>query len=323
MKKLLISGVLLFALGANAQTNIYNTSGTLTGNRVLTLGSYSLHFKPTLSLSNGLFINSTGNVGIGTTTPTHKLQVSGNIKGNAGIFTKSMPLNPDIAVFFANNNERVNASLVLAAGTRFTTDTESACLHFFDFPKSNMDATPTVWFGIDDRANMTRFRMRASQGGGQQFFMYDKTQTEFFKITEDGAGNAFMAMTRPSSYLSIGTSSMTDGGENYKLSVAGKIRAHEVKVYTTWADYVFEDDYKLKTLEEVEQYINENGHLPNVPSAATIEKKGLEVGNMIKIQQEKIEELTLYLIEQEKENDQLKKDVEELKAAVKVLMEKQ
>lgn len=129
-------------------------------------------------------------------------------------------------------------------------------------------------------------------------------------------------MQKPNTNVSIGTTSVTDGADTYRLTVAGKMRAHEVKVYTTWADYVFEDSYKLKPLAEVEQFIDENGHLPNVPSAKVIEEKGLEVGNMIKIQQEKIEELTLYAIEQQKENDQLRKDVEELKAAVKALSER-
>ena len=88
--------------------------------------------------------------------------------------------------------------------------------------------------------------------------------------------------------------------ENYKLFVTGGILTEEVRVNTTWADYVFDNDYDLKSLEELEAYIKQNGHLPNVPSAAEVEAEGIEVGEITKIQQEKIEELTLYIIAQEK-----------------------
>lgn len=101
---------------------------------------------------------------------------------------------------------------------------------------------------------------------------------------------------------------------SYKLFVNGGVLAKEVRVATTWADYVFEDCYKLPTLDEVERFIEENGHLPNVPSAKQVEEDGIEVGQMARIQQEKIEELTLYVIQQ-------KKEIEELKAQMQILLE--
>ncbi|WP_333658106.1 hypothetical protein, partial [Flavobacterium sp.] len=87
---------------------------------------------------------------------------------------------------------------------------------------------------------------------------------------------------------------------NYQLFVKGGILTEEVRISlaNTWADYVFNKDYNLKSLNEVEQFIKENGHLPNVPSAAQVKEEGIELGEMAKIQQEKIEELTLYIIEQ-------------------------
>ncbi|KXX71263.1 hypothetical protein [Flammeovirga sp. SJP92] len=96
--------------------------------------------------------------------------------------------------------------------------------------------------------------------------------------------------------LCIGTTSRGD----YKLSVAGKIRAEEVKVYTGWADYVFEEDYNLKSLSEVEAHIKEHKHLPDVPSAKEVEENGVNVGETEAMLLRKIEELTLYTIEQEK-----------------------
>lgn len=93
---------------------------------------------------------------------------------------------------------------------------------------------------------------------------------------------------------------------NYSLYVKGGILTEELRVRTGWADYVFNDDYELKPLYEVKQFIDENGHLPNVPSASQVEEEGIELGEITKIQQEKIEELTLYLIQQQKELDELK-----------------
>lgn len=101
----------------------------------------------------------------------------------------------------------------------------------------------------------------------------------------------------------------------YKMSVDGKVLCTELEVLVTpWPDYVFKPEYKLKPLHEVENFIQTNGHLPNIPKAEEIENKSLAVGNMSKLQMEKIEELTLYLIEinkrlqkVEEENAQLKK----------------
>ncbi|SNY99678.1 hypothetical protein [Flagellimonas pacifica] len=104
------------------------------------------------------------------------------------------------------------------------------------------------------------------------------------------------------SNLGIGTSNPG----SFKLAVKGKIRAEEIKVETGWADYVFNADYDLPTLEEVEKYIQEKGHLMNIPSAEEVEENGIQLGEMNKLLLEKIEELTLYTIEQQKEIDQLK-----------------
>ncbi len=100
--------------------------------------------------------------------------------------------------------------------------------------------------------------------------------------------------------------------DDYRLFVRGGILAEEIRIrsYVNWADYVFAEDYKLMPLNEVAMYIADNGHLPNMPSAEEVEKEGLELGNIVKLHQEKIEELTLHLIEQEKEMEALKKQVQ-------------
>ncbi|HMZ88892.1 MAG TPA: hypothetical protein PKK72_10500 [Chitinophagales bacterium] len=99
----------------------------------------------------------------------------------------------------------------------------------------------------------------------------------------------------------------------YKLSVDGKVVCEELLVQLSpWPDYVFADDYKLSSLSEVENFINENNRLPGIPSAAEVESEGLNVGQMQKLMMEKIEELTLYMIELQKQNADLQAKVDAL-----------
>lgn len=101
----------------------------------------------------------------------------------------------------------------------------------------------------------------------------------------------------------------------------GKIKAKEVEVKANvWADYVFRKDYKLNSLEDVEKHINEKGHLPNIPTAQEVLENGINVADMNSKLLEKIEELTLYSIEQ---NKQLKLQAEEIKTLRKQSQELQ
>ena len=103
---------------------------------------------------------------------------------------------------------------------------------------------------------------------------------------------------------------------NEKLAVNGLIRAREVKVESAnWPDYVFEEGYNIGTLKGLESYIKTNKHLPEMPSAKEVETNGIAVSEMLKLQQKKIEELTLHLID-------LSKKVESQDAYIKMLKEK-
>jgi len=105
-----------------------------------------------------------------------------------------------------------------------------------------------------------------------------------------------------------------------RLDVAGTIRAEEVIVEAQpWADYVFEDGYELKSLAEVESHIEEHGHLPGVPSAADVESQGVSIGDSHRILLEKIEELTLYAIESQKEMGSLRQRNEHLESELSSL----
>ncbi|WP_370900130.1 hypothetical protein [Chryseobacterium gossypii] len=98
--------------------------------------------------------------------------------------------------------------------------------------------------------------------------------------------------------------------DDYRVFIKNGIRTEKIKVDIAanngWADYVFEKDYKLMPLKEIEKFILENGHLPEVPSTEEAIKNGIELKEMNILLLKKIEELTLHLIEQKKEIDNLK-----------------
>ena len=102
---------------------------------------------------------------------------------------------------------------------------------------------------------------------------------------------------------------------NGELRTTGGILTNEVtvKLQENWPDYVFSKNYQLPSLEEVEKHIKENKHLPGIPTAKDIEEKGLPMAKVVTKQMEKIEELTLYLIEKEKEIETLKEENRSLK----------
>ncbi|MCS3868448.1 hypothetical protein J3D55_001364 [Chryseobacterium ginsenosidimutans] len=123
--------------------------------------------------------------------------------------------------------------------------------------------------------------------------------------------------------VTIGTDQY-DNDPNYIFYVRKGIKAEQIKVENPatngWADYVFKKDYQLRSLEEVEKHIVDKGHLPNIPSASEVEKDGINLGEMDAKLLEKIEELTLYSIEQNKqikwlleENKVLKSQSEDIK----------
>ena len=127
----------------------------------------------------------------------------------------------------------------------------------------------------------------------------------------------------PKGNVGIGTTNT----KGYDLAIAGKAVAEEVvvKLQSAWPDYVFENVYELPTLEEVEKQIKDKGHLSNIPSAEEVEKNGVELGEMNKKLLEKIEELTLYTIEQEKRIKELEKQqnkIKELEEKLDALLKK-
>lgn len=144
------------------------------------------------------------------------------------------------------------------------------------------------FYGLKNTA-INFVRGNAMQGGYLTFATNDGTE----KMRLDASGN-----------LGIGTTATS----TYKLSVNGTIGAKKLQITQTgWADFVFHKDYDLPSLNEVSKYIDTHQHLPGVPSADEVAKKGIDVGEMNKILLQKVEELTLYLIQQQKRIEELER----------------
>lgn len=138
------------------------------------------------------------------------------------------------------------------------------------------------WYSFESSAEA-----RLSGFGGIKLFT---AGTPRFTIT--GIGNVGIGVTNPT----------------YKLEVNGSIKTKEVNVTLAgWPDYVFRSGYNLRSLSEVENYIVNHGHLPNIPSEKEVLKNGLSLGEINVKLLEKIEELTLYLIHQNKTIEELTK----------------
>jgi len=109
----------------------------------------------------------------------------------------------------------------------------------------------------------------------------------------------------------------TENTQGYKLAVKGNVIAEKIKVQVyPWADFVFYEDYKLPTLAEVEKHIKEKGHLEHIPSAKEVAKNGIHLGEMDKKLLQKIEELTLYIIQKEKKIQQQRARLEKIEAQI-------
>ncbi len=134
----------------------------------------------------------------------------------------------------------------------------------------------------------------------------------FSHVNTDGTGaaNYYMVVDGSNGNIGIGTDNPPS---MYKLAVEGTIGARKVKVQQgTWSDFVFHDDYKLPSLNEVETFVQQNKHLPGIPSEAEVLKDGLDVGEMNKLLLQKVEELTLYIIDLKKESQRQQEKIEQL-----------
>ncbi len=227
--------------------------------------------------------------------------------------------------FFIKNQSLVNPTLFQVIGSNgrvgVGTDNPQSLFDVFGATNPNLRLSSSIGTylemgmsscnGCYDSFSKPNDAVIRTLGGGDLLFAIPGTNGNR-KIAFHTAGDKILTIQEvgTSGKVGVGTVNFPTviGGaniSNYKLFVKGGILTEEVRVRTGWADYVFADNYPLKKLSEVEDFIEENGHLPNVPSAKQVEEDGLSLGEISKIQQEKIEELTLYIIELNKRIENL------------------
>lgn len=188
-------------------------------------------------------------------------------------------------------------------------------------------ADAQVWSGTTSAIQTTRTG-NVTIGPATSAF---PTDTKLYVRNDPNQKVSFLAESRHTQDFQFGVVSAVDRANTKAFSVLfgsgttftdtfvvfgnGNVRATEVKVKTPiFPDYVFNEEYKLMPLDELEKYIALNNHLPNTPKADEIIKDGLELGSMQVKQMEKIEELTLYIIQLKNDMDLMKKEIDKLKA---------
>jgi hypothetical protein len=290
-------------------------------------------------LGNGVFSSTTG-------TPTSSAKILGiNTYGtasapeytwyadeNSGMFHKSA----DVIGFTTNGTERMtlkNEGTVVINGGGTNTRIAAGSVNGMGFGTSyvalNAQRIGTNWTKYTDGANNGGSVLWGTVAGNMCFSPLPITSTGASDATiPDADVVTYKTMevrwnnTLTSSHkgqVIIGANTVTSGAHtDFKLSVDGKINAKDIVVtYQNWPDYVFEKEYKLLSLEEVKTYIEQNKHLPAVKAASEITADGLSLKDETNVQMQKIEELTLYMIQLNEELKKLKKENELLKQEIK------
>jgi hypothetical protein len=287
---------ILLGTATNGTTGQFATDGTdtyLDYNGILNLreAQYS---------ANRVTILANGNTGIGT-TPFAKLTLPSGESG-VGLLGWEVAVNAASRRWWVHSDYQAYGDFAISTESSKQHGTAPDLNRFYISPAGNVgigttspDKTLTINGELGVQSSGTTKYHLSYYSGGLSFAESGVDDRLFIK---DG-GN-------------VGIGTITPG--DYKLNVWGRIRAHEVVVNTSGADFVFESDYKLPTLTEVESFIKENRHLPDFVSAHEMNEKGLNVSEMQTKLLQKIEELTLYVIEQNKKIQSLDKKVRELEA---------
>jgi hypothetical protein len=255
-----------------------------------------------------LSILHNGFVGIGTTSPSHLLTVNGDSKFNALDIGMSRNENSNTEGLNIRNNHNTSFQFAEKGAGRSHAILFNA---YKSLNESNGDLT--------ENGN-TRYHSNIgnhSSCAGGIFFRSDGGIMDFRVSLSTGANNPIDWGAPNLRLLRNGNVGIgVENPGNYRLNVWGRVRAHEIVVNTTGADFVFEEDYTLRPLSEVEAFIKANKHLPEIPSAKEMQEEGVGVSELQTKLLQKIEELTLYMIELEKKNNTLEKENKEIKTLI-------
>jgi len=217
-----------------------------------------------------MVILNNGNVGVGTTSPVSQFQVNGDAQRTS----------------FGN----------VPQANRQTMGWVTQYIGF------NLSRETSGWSTYSDGVNNGASMILADPFGNLKIVNVSSSGNSTRYLTETQINDNTKFIISPSGNVGVGTTAL-----DAKLTVKGNMHAEEVKVDLSvpGPDYVFEKDYALPTLESVKTYIDQNKHLPEVPSAKEMEAKGINLSEMNMLLLKKVEELTLYVIEMNKVNMEL------------------
>ena len=285
-----------------------------------------------------MVFNPNGNIGMGTIAPSEDLHIESNDRTVLKLKTNSTT--DDLGIWFQGKraNSTVYSSHYIGVdgdshyNLRIDAD-EALKLQTNGTDKMVISSNGNVGIGtsvpeqkldvvdgsIQSRSTVNGRKIKLDAVNGNIELTGNATVLQINRFSTNN-----MALATGGGNVAIGTLLAPTG---YKLAVAGKTITEEVKVQlqTNWPDYVFEKNYELPSLAEVEQHIKEKGHLENIPSAEEVKKDGFFLGAMDAKLLQKIEELTLYTIQQEKEIQKLKArntEIETVKKQNEALQEK-
>jgi hypothetical protein len=305
MKKTLLS--ILLTISALGMTSVYGqwtTTGTNVGLTPANINN-NVVVGPAPATSTSLYLNSVAN-------PTTILSIDNNY-----IYTPYPQ--------YSSRYSGIDFNLSGTNKYKIYTSTMPVC------PSGFFHISPITGPGMHMNGSVILFSDDATLCNGYANavgkYMFDGTiGTPSINIGYTGQGSlgnppvGYTLTTSGNSYFQnkvvIGTTSTTLPTSPHKLYVGGSIICEElvVKLQANWADYVFAPSYKLMPLSDVKTFIAANSHLPEVPSACEIEKNGVATGDMLTIQMKKIEELTLYLIQMQEQNEALTKRLDALES---------
>ncbi|WP_405207122.1 hypothetical protein [Aquimarina sp. LLG6339-5] len=255
-------------------------------------------------------IDQHGNVGVGTSSPTKKMDVNGSIGAQEFVVVQKggsylIGLNGQEHGYITGRNSSFENKFVISSNG-------NSYLNGGNVGIGTNSPTQKLEIKGDDGIGIRLFNQAANT--------WDILNSQYGKLDFVRGGNNTMMRIDQHGNVGIGTTS-----PDMKLAVNGNIHAKEVKIDLNFPapDYVFKDSYKLMNLEDVENFIKENSHLPEIPSAKEFEQNGVMQAEMDMNLLKKIEELTLYTIQQQKEIESLKKENEEVKSLNIKLLELQ
>ena len=273
-----------------------------------------------LSYGNTVINPSGGNVGIGTTNPVGKLDV---FDGNGtGVISYFGAYNIANSKGLYLSRPTVNTNPVNIQGTQASVGAADISFQAEGGNVGIGTSNPATILDVDGGINKGKVKVDGTSALAQlKFYRWSGSGGSYnssaIVTDQNSSGGSILKFQTASGSASIpgsetlNTQMVIDGSGNVgigtttpreALSVNGKIRSQEVKVeITNWPDFVFKPQYTLPSLLEVENYIDQNHHLPDMPSEQDVKDNGLNLGEINKILTKKVEELTLYLIEKDKQ----------------------